>query len=203
MLRQYGTPFGLELFSRGLRFAHQRGLSRLTQGSVTHLPFGDGCFDAVLSFDVLYCLETPAEQLSLQEMFRVLRPGGFVIINVAALDMLKGDHSVLGGEVRRYTKRELREKLERTGFHAQRLTYTNATLFPITAAVRAVQRMRGVKTDAGNKGDFHVPPAPINALFSGALALEAKMIHAGVDMPAGSSLLCLARKPDSRTRQRE
>ncbi len=47
-------------------------------------------------------------------MFRVLRPGGCVVINVAALDMLKGDHSALGGEVRRYTKRELRDEA-RTG----------------------------------------------------------------------------------------
>jgi hypothetical protein len=131
-------------------------------------------------------------------MFRVLRPGGSVVINVAALEILKGDHSVLGGEVRRYTKRELRAKLERAGFHVQRLTYTNAALFPIAAAVRVLQRMRGVKGRADNKGDFYVPPAPINALFSGALMLEAKIIGAGIDMPVGSSLLCLATKPAGR-----
>ena len=74
---------------------------------MTHLPFADASFDVVLSFDVLYCLEAPAEQSALQEMFRVLRPGGFAVINVAALDILKGDHSALGGEVRRYTKRGL------------------------------------------------------------------------------------------------
>src|SRR5918994_870048 len=38
-LENYGTPFGLELFWRGLAFGHQRGLQRLTQGSVTALPF--------------------------------------------------------------------------------------------------------------------------------------------------------------------
>ena len=195
LLQQYGTPFGLELFSRGIRFANERGLPRLIQGSVTHLPFAAASFDVVLSFDVLYCLETPAEQSAMQEMFRVLRPGGFVVINVAALAILKGDHSALGGEVRRYTKRELSGKLERTGFDVRRLTYTNASLFPITATVRVLQRLRGVKADGENKGDFYVPPAPINALFARALALESKMIHAGLDMPVGSSLLCLARKP--------
>ncbi len=196
-LQQYGTAFGLELFQRGIRFAHDRGVHRLIQGSVTHLPVADASIDVVLSFDVLYCLETPAEQAAVREMFRVLRPGGFVVINVAALDMLRGDHSALGGEVRRYTKRELRGTLERAGFSVKRLTYTNASLFPITATVRALQRLRGEKADAGNKGDFYVPPAPINALFSGALALEAKIIEAGLDMPVGSSLLCLAKKPGS------
>ena len=196
LLHDYGTTFGLELFWRGIQFGHERGLRRLIQGSVTQLPFGDASFDVALSFDVLYCLETPAEQSALQEMFRVLRPGGFIVINVAALEMLKGDHSALGGEVRRYTKRELSEKLERTGFQVKRLTYTNASLFPITATVRMLQRLRGVKADEENKGDFQVPPAPINALFSGALALESKLVKAGIDMPVGSSLLCLAKKPD-------
>jgi len=196
LLKQYGTSFGLELFWRGIRFGHERGLPRLIQGSVTHLPFGDASFDVVLSFDVLYCLEAPAEQSALQEMFRVLRPGGFAVLNVAALDILKGDHSALGGEIRRYTKRGLSGKLERTGFHVTRLTYTNASLFPITATVRVLQRLRGVKATAENRGDFYVPPAPINALFAGALALESKIVRAGIDMPVGSSLLCLAKKPD-------
>jgi hypothetical protein len=89
----------------------------------------------------------------------------------------------------------LREKLERAGFSVERLTYTNASLFPIIAAVRAFQRLRGLKTGPEINGDFYVPPQPINALFTNALALEARLIAAGLDMPFGSSLLCLARKP--------
>ena len=195
LLEKYGVPFGLELFWRGLQFGHDRGLARLTQGSVTDLPYPDGSIDVVLSFDVLYCLPDPAEQAAIAEMFRVLRSGGSVITNVAALDVLKGDHSALGGEVRRYTKGELQSKLERAGFRVKRITYTNASLFPITLTVRALQRLRGVKSTTTNKGDFYVPPAPINGLFSLALTVESKLIAAGIDMPLGSSVLCLATKP--------
>ena len=194
-LQQYGITFGLEFFWRGIELAHARGTAPLIQGSVTHLPFPDTSIDVVLSFDVLYCLDSAAEQSAIHEMARVLRPGGSVVINVAALDMLKGDHSALGGEVRRYTKADLRAKLERAGFHIERLTYTNASLFPITAGVRAIQRLRGVKAEQENRGDFYVPPAPINALLTGLLALESKVVAAGINMPIGSSLLCLARKP--------
>ena len=194
-LGRYGTPFGLELHWRGLQFARNRGLPRLTQGSVTALPFVTSSVDVVLSFDVLYCLETAAERTAIAEMVRVLRPGGMLIINVAAMKMLSGDHSVLGGEVRRYSRNELREKLERAGCIVTRITYTNAFLFPITATVRALQRLRGVKTDKDNPGDFHVPPMAVNALLSGALAIEAKLVAGGLNMPFGSSLLCLARKP--------
>ena len=194
-LRQYGSPYGLELSGRGIQFGRDRGLQPLTQGTVTHLPFRDASFDVVLSFDVLYCLQTPDEQSALREMIRVLTPGGFVVINVAALEMLKGDHSELAGEVRRYTKAELARKLAHVGLDVKRLTYTNASLFPITAGVRALQRLRGVRPGAESNGDFYVPPAPINALFAGLLTLESKIVEAGIDMPFGSSLLCLARKP--------
>ena len=127
-------------------------------------------------------------------MYRVLRPGGALIVNVAALAMLRADHSLLGGEVRRYTRRELRGKLESAGFRVTRITYTNAALFPITVSVRLAQRLRGVKTGEENPGDFYVPPAPVNAVFSGALALESAVLAAGVNMPIGSSVLCLAHK---------
>lgn len=194
-LRQYGSAYGLELSPRGIQFGRERGLQPLTQGSVTHLPFGSASIDVVLSFDVLYCLESRDEQSALHEMFRVLKPGGYVVINVAALEMLKGDHSAFAGEVRRYNKPELEAKLRHAGFIVKRLTYTNASLFPIAAAVRAVQRLRGIRGGAESKGDFHVPPAPINYLFAGALTLESHLVKAGIDMPFGSSLLCLAKKP--------
>jgi SAM-dependent methyltransferase len=194
-LKKYGVPFGVELAWRGLEFGHRRGTPRLTQGTVTALPFRSASVDVVLSFDVLYCLEEPLEKAAISEMFRVLKSGGAVIVNVAALDMLKGDHSVFGGEVRRYTKRVLRSKLECGGFHVKRITYTNAVLFPLTAAVRALQRLRGLRPATETRGDFYVPPAPVNALLSGALSVESKVIATGINMPVGSSLLCLARKP--------
>jgi SAM-dependent methyltransferase len=193
-LQQFGRSFGVDLTWRGLQFAHGNGLARLAQASVAALPFATGTIDVVLSFDVLYCLEDDVERRAIAEMHRVLRPGGALVVNAAALDMLKGDHSVLVSEIRRYTRKSLRSKLESAGFRVDRITYTNAALFPVTAGVRALQRLRGVKADGGPRGDFYVPPAPVNALFSGALALESSLISAGLNMPVGSSVLCLARK---------
>jgi SAM-dependent methyltransferase len=193
-LQEFGTPFGIDVTWRGLQFAHDNGVPRLTRATATSLPFSAGTIDVAVSFDVLYCLEDDDERRAIGEMYRVLRPGGALLVNVAALDMLKGDHSVLVSEIRRYTKRSLADKLKAAGFRVDRITYTNASIFPVTAGVRALQRLRGVKAEGGTRGDFYVPPAPINALFSGALAVEAQAIKAGVNMPIGSSVLCLARK---------
>jgi len=193
-LQHFGVAYGIDLTWRGLQFGREHGLTRLAQASVASLPIADESIDAAVSFDVLYCLEDEVERRAIAEMHRVLRHGGALVVNVAALDMLKGDHSALVSEVRRYTRRSLAAKLQAAGFHIVRITYTNAALFPVTAAVRMLQRIRGVKSDGGQRGDFYVPPTPINALFSGLLGLESRVIEAGLNMPVGSSVLCLARK---------
>jgi hypothetical protein len=133
------------------------------------------------------------ERDALTEMYRVLRPGGQIIVNVAALTVLTGNHSVLGGEVRRYHRAELREHLTRTGFEVRRITYTNFTLLPIVASVRFLQRLAGHRE---SDREMTVPPAPVNAALSAALALEATALRI-TNMPLGSSLLAFARKPSS------
>jgi len=192
VLQDYGEAIGFDLTRRGLEFARRDGHIRLAQATVTAVPFKSRCFDVVTSFDVLYCLPDEAETIAIAEMYRLLKPGGALIVNVAALEMLRGDHSILGGEVRRYTTGRLRTTLERGGFHIVRATYTNASLFPLVAGVRMWQRLRGLSNNPTH-GDFFRPPAVVNTAFSGALAAEAVALR-WANMPIGSSVLCLARK---------
>jgi hypothetical protein len=129
-------------------------------------------------------------------MFRLLKPGGHAIVNVAAMPVLRGDHSMLSRELRRYSRDELRARLEAAGFVIQRLTYTNATLFLPLAIARLLQRRRGLRRESEADAEIAVPPAPINALLTAVMRLEALWLRA-FDEPFGSSLLCLARKPEA------
>lgn len=192
MLAEYGEAFGFDLTWRGLEFARKHGVSRIAQASAVAVPFASARFDVVTSFDILYCLSEPDEETAIAEMNRLLRPGGALIVNVAALEMLHGDHSVLGGEVRRYTRQRLRTVLERGDFDIVRLTYTNASIFPLVACVRLWQRLRGINQGT-TRGDLSPPPTLINMVLSGALAIEGHALR-WVNMPVGSSVLCLARK---------
>jgi SAM-dependent methyltransferase len=193
MLREYGRAWGIDITWSGLAYAHDLGERGVARASAANLPFPDCQFDLVTSFDVLYSLEDDMEQEALNEMYRVLRPGGQVLINVAAMKILTGNHSMLGGEVRRYSRGQLRERLRRTGFDVQRITYTNFLLLPLVLFVRFAQRLAGHRE---SEIEINVPREPINAILAGTLAVEAHALKL-VNMPAGSSLLALARKPAS------
>ncbi len=196
MLRQHGPALGIDLTWAGLAFAHGRGERQVAQASADALPFPDASFDLVTSFDMLQCVPDPAEPVAFAEIARVLRPGGHAVLNVAAMDVLWGNHSIFAHEVRRYSRKELREKLRRAGLEPVRITYTNATLFPILAPLRIVQRMRGLAaSDADEKAaaESSLPVAPVNAALTALLRLEAAAVRF-VNMPFGSSLLAIARK---------
>jgi SAM-dependent methyltransferase len=186
--------YGIDLNRTGLARARRNGLVRLARASVTALPFHDATFDLVTSFDVLYALAEGDARRAMSEMARVLRPGGTLVINVAALSILRGGHAVLAEEVRRYDRRMLRAEVEDAGLHIVRLTFTNASLFPLILAARVTQRLAGLRTPDDTGREISMPPAPVNALLDAALAVEAAWLRAA-NLPFGSSMLCAARKP--------
>jgi SAM-dependent methyltransferase len=194
LLRNYGDAYGFDLTAIGLQIGREAGRQRLVRASVAAVPFRSSGFDVATSFDVLYSLDTDVEHAAVAEMHRVLRPGGHLIVNVAALEALRGDHSVLSREVRRYDRRSLSLLLTAHGFQVLRMTYTNAVLFPPMLATRALQRWRGLRAEESADQEMRVPAAPVNLLMTGALRVESWWLRV-VNNPFGSSLLCLARKP--------
>lgn len=195
LLSPYGTAYGFDLVRVGLQFAatHYRQ-PRLAQASVTQLPFLDGRFDVVTCFDVLVCLDRVEEAETMREFARVLKPGGSLILNAAALEALRGTHSVNAREVRRYRRRDMRAALAAAGFEIDRITYTNATLFPLVLPLRVFQRAMGLPTpEEESSNQLEVPVAPVNALFTAALTAESYLLRV-MDMPVGSSILVLAHK---------
>jgi SAM-dependent methyltransferase len=89
-------------------------------GDATRMPFADDSFDFVIASEVMEHI--PADQSAMNEVARVLKPGGIAAVTVPAwlpervCWLLSDDyHNVPGGHVRIFTRHELEIKLDRAG----------------------------------------------------------------------------------------
>jgi SAM-dependent methyltransferase len=189
-LGEFGPALGLELNDAGVQFGRRRG-RRMIRGDIMRMPFATGAADVATCFDVLYAFDPGDGRRLVREMRRIVRPGGVALFNVAALGVLRGAHSAWMHERHRYGRAELRQVLESEGWHVERLTFTNLSLFPLALGLRWVERVTGHESSGGF---LSVPPAPINWMFDAALRLEAAWLRVGA-LPVGTSLLALVRNP--------
>ena len=81
-LGELGIVTALDPVHEAAGFCAGRGVERLVQGSVVQLPFPDGTFDLVTSLDVIEHVED--DGAALEEMRRVLKPGGLLLLTVPA-----------------------------------------------------------------------------------------------------------------------
>ena len=194
LLARFGDVYAFDLSAVGLRHARRAGRP-LVQADITRIPFADNALDLVVSFDVLFMLTDDGR--ALREMARVTRPGGAVVFSSAALDALRGDHSDVWNEVRRYTPVMVRRLVADAGLEVAHVSFLFASLVPLMYLVRAAQRTFRRSNTRHAYVDMQVPPAPVNRLLTWILMAEATLSRL-LPMPFGSSLLVTARKPAGR-----
>ncbi|HMA35239.1 MAG TPA: class I SAM-dependent methyltransferase [Chloroflexia bacterium] len=194
-LRRSGHLYaqGFDYNESAIYFCRQRGLHNVRQGSITAIPFPDGEFDLAISNDVLCDTGTSNEAQALGELYRVLKPDGRLFLNLPAYAFLRSEHDQATDVGRRYTRRDLRRKVEAAGFTVERMSHWNTILFPIVLAVRLRRRRGQTRDRAVAQSDIHVPAAPINRLLTRIVRLESRAIN-HLTIPYGSSIMCLARK---------
>lgn len=179
---------GLDICQEALERGRDRGLDNLCLASVEDIPFPDEYFSLVTCLDVLYHREVRDEDKALGEVWRVLEPGGYLLLNLPAFQALRGRHDLAVHGARRYRKRDLLPKLESKGFRVVRATYFNFLLFPVLAIYRMTTRAL-----PGPASDLWMPPTILNRGLELILAVEGR-VTVKIDLPWGSSLTVLARK---------
>ena len=189
LLRTYGQTFAFDLLAGTSGAAR---VARIVRADITEIPFGTGVFDVVTAFDVLQCVERDVDAVT--EMARIARSGGALVVTLAALDVLRGDHAEAWNERRRYTPSKARALAAAAGLEVERLRFMFGSVLPLMLTVRLAQRLSRPFRSRPGQWDMTVPAAPINAALTAAVSAEAALARY-VPLPIGSSILLVARKP--------
>lgn len=188
MLARYGRVYGMETNAQALELAVAKGAAQIAEGSLPNaIPFAGHTFDLIALLDVLEHLDDDAA--ALRALRARMKPGGWLLITVPAYQFLWSRHDELHHHKRRYVAHGLRAVIESAGYRVHYLSYFNTWLFPLIATARLA------KARSGHNGDLSMPNKFVNALLTKIFASE-RWLLGRIALPAGVSLLALARNPD-------
>lgn len=188
MLERYGQVTAVEMSDVARQIVRERMGRDLLDGYLPdQIPLQSGSADLVCLFDVLE--HVAEDEASLDAIFGMLGPGGRLLLTVPAHQWMWSAHDESLHHFRRYSRKGLRERLEAAGFVIDRLTYTNAALFPVAALARLADRLRGSEQPSGH----NTPSAPVNAAMKALFSSES-LIVPRFNLPMGVSLLAVCRK---------
>jgi SAM-dependent methyltransferase len=143
-------------------------------------------------FDVLEHIDDDIG--TLRHLVEVLEPGGILVLTVPAHPFLFDEMDAIAHHRRRYTRRELGDKLRAAGFWVRRVAHFMAPLVPLVALRWALRVLGGRRSVAERrKAELSVTPV-LNGVMRTLLRLERPLVRSGV-LPFGTSLIAVAERP--------
>ena len=125
------TDFSANMLRRAEKKCRKFGNVRFAQADILHLPYPDGCFDAVVAANVLHLLDEPYG--ALRELERVCKSGGRLILPTYMNRTEQGDANGITGAIGKAGadfKREFTPASYRRFFEAAGYTDASYTLCP-------------------------------------------------------------------------
>jgi SAM-dependent methyltransferase len=145
-----------------------------------------GAYDAAILYDVIEHLLDP--QPLLRAVARHLKPGGWLLVNVPALQSLFSAYDVAAGHHRRYDRRTLPAELPTTEWDVRDVRYWGLSLVPLLAVRKML--LRNPTPDTIDRG-FRPPGHLVHAGLRGLMKAETSVL---ARTPTGTSVLMAARR---------
>ncbi len=191
-LERYGITVGVDISPRAVAYCRRRGCRRLVRVGERGLPFRAASFDLIIALDVIEHITD--DRAALREYWRLLKPGGWLVLTAPAYHWLWSWHDEVNQHRRRYTRRSLRLTLAAAGVVPERISYFCFFLFLPVVLIRILEKiLRRLYGHRREELAFRVPPRPLNNLLTNLFAAERYWLRRRGFL-FGSSLLVLARK---------
>ena len=187
-ISQFGNLTALDVNEASLSLAKQRGYKTIHL-DIENEKLKENIFNIVCSFDVLEHLQK--DYKALNNIYASLKNPGFFLFSVPAHPSIFSQHDIALEHKRRYTKKELKEKLENEGFVDVELYYWNSFLFPAVYVVRMFKKvfLKNIKLGSEAKQRSRI----VNKVLYLILKLEAVYFFKKKGLP-GLSIYGIAKK---------
>lgn len=153
---------------------------------IQDMSFADNSFDFIFCIDVIEHIKN--DFVAMKELYRVLKPDGFLIMTSPAFMSLWGYHDEEQGHFRRYTTSKFIQLSNQAGFKIKKCCYFKFLLFLPLYFIRRFKTIIRHRSD-----DFYQVNHVINKILSILLEIEATIISK-VSLPIGSSLVAVLSK---------
>lgn len=190
LLSKYGTAQGMDIAGEAVAFCQKRGFA-ITTSDVMNINFENDSFDVVTMLGVFYHKNVVDDLKGLQEIYRILKPGGRILFIDCAMPCLYGKHDIAFHGIRRYTKNELQEKMLKTGFILEKISYYNTLLFPLVYLKRKLEKLS--RAPAKSEVSEEINPL-LNLILTKIYSAELSLLEY-VSLPFGVNIMVIARKP--------
>jgi SAM-dependent methyltransferase len=178
----------MDLRPEGLQATKEdRPQAMLVQAEASHVPLRSGILEAVIMLDLM---EHVDDRSLLMEVGRLLRPRGWLVLSVPAIQGIWSYRDDAANHLRRYSRSDLVRQLEKAGLELVEMRYYQFFLLPVLLVSRLVGRtwkgMREVE-------ELRVPV--LNGLLTWLNEAEV-CLGDFVPWPMGSSLMAVCRRSD-------
>lgn len=180
ILSRFGYSIGVDISISMIEYGRRQGRN-VTYGNAENLPFEDETFRSVTALDVL---EHVNDKKALSEIYRVLKPGGKLLVTVPAFNWLWSVHDEINNHKRRYTKNELINLLSTCGFRTLFLSYWNFTLFIPSAILKKIDNSHNLKS----------LPKWLNQALYYFVQIDNMFVLKEVSLPIGTSIVIVGEK---------
>ncbi len=195
MLEQFGQVTSIEYDQICYEFVKEKLGIDIHQGSITEIQFENDQYDLVCAFDVVEHVED--DQKAVEELVRVCKPNGHVVVTVPAFMSLWSHHDVVNHHFKRYKAGEMRELFASTSSKKAYNSYFNFFLFTPIFLFRQLSNLlpkswtrdgAGSDATAGQSGKF------AGSVLFGVFNFERSLMKMGFRWPFGVSYLYAAKK---------
>ncbi len=195
-LSEFGKVSGIDFSPHALRFCKKRGVRDVILGLIENMDFADSTFDIVTCFGVLYHVQVD-DRKAINEFYRVLSPGGVVLITTPALGQLRNKcfrtyHDFSMHVKRRHSIKEINAMLEQAGFKVKKISYFMTFLFFPVLLLRMMDKI--LFRDLHKESEISMPSRIINKILEFIMTIEGAIIERS-SLPFGISLVVIAEKP--------